>query len=283
MISTKLLSTGLGNQIFFAIVPKVIAYDRNLSFGVVDPENWHGKNIIDLDFGEKVTSLDISNIYQEKMIRNSAGIDITPKDDNLINVPDGTLVSGIMQSVKYFEHRKKEVCQWLKIRSDKVNTQYSSDDTCCIHIRGNDYTTAGNTMLPQSYYKYAMAHMKVKNPKMKFVVVTDDYRLSRILANGWAEIVGSATMNIPDPYRSDWHGGGPIEIDYAILNSAKNIILSNSTFGFWPAYTNMNNPNVICPFAWCAFNYTDGSYWSTAEMRVNEPNWRYINRGGEVA
>jgi len=281
MITTTLHEgSGMANQIWNYVVTRTIATDRNLDFGIFGKENWKGRGFINLDFGKTPNPLNpITNFYEEKRVMRG-NVLITPADIDMINVPDNTHIEGIMQSVKYIQHRKKEICEWIR-PSNTYDNPYFNENYCVIHFRGNDYIGAGKTLLPKSYYINAMEHIKNINKNIKFVVVTDDARLASYYFLDTAEIVGSSIINIPDPYKSDYHSGGDISIDYNIIHNTKYLILSNSTFGWWAGWTNKKVKKVIAPLYWFAHNYTE-NFWAGSEMRVEEDNWMYIDREGNI-
>lgn len=269
---------GLGNQLWNYAVTRIIALRKNYDFLITGREHFKGKEIIDLDYGLPIEKLpEKYDHLQENMVRHPANnIDITPFDEKIWNVNDNTEIEGIMQSMKYIEDYKENLIEWLTIKPNRVNLNYNRDDYCIIHFRGGDYRSAGGTLLTTLYYQRAAEYMKKKNPDMRFVVVSDDVNYA-LQYFPWAEKGGTARVTGYDKYKASHHIGGPVEIDYAIINSAKNIILSNSTFGFWAAYTNKFEPDVIYPKYWFAHNYSDG-YWSTADMLIKE--WTYLDKEG---
>lgn len=271
---------GLGNQLWCYGVTRIIAYKNGYDFLITGRENYKGKDIIDLDFGLPLSSLpDKCGYIKEILTRNHMGTDVSGFDVELWNAPDNTKIDGTMQSMKYIEKHKNELSQWLKIKEDKEDYRYSDNDICIIHFRGGDYIGAGKTLLRIKYYNDAMNYFLDINPAMKFYVVTDDWNLATLFFKR-DMFIGSSIGEIADPYRAGHHIGGPVCSDYSILNSAKNIILSNSTFGFWAAYTNTLVERVIAPKYWFAHNYTDGNWWSTKDMIVKE--WTYIDREGNI-
>lgn len=269
---------GLGNQLWCYATTRIIAQRKLYDFLITGREHFKGLNLMDIDYGLPIEEKPAEVAYlKENMVRHSVNnIDITPFDEKIWNVEDNTEIEGIMQSMKYIEDYKADVTEWLKIKPDKVNLNYNRDDYCVIHFRGGDYRSAGATLLPPVYYQRAADYMKNKNPNMHFVVVSDDVNYA-LQYFPWAEKGGTARVAGYDKYKASHHIGGPVEIDYAIINSAKNIILSNSTFGFWAAYTNNFNPDVIYPKYWFAHNYSDG-YWSTADMLIKE--WTHLDKEG---
>jgi hypothetical protein len=271
IINELVQGQGAGNQWWNAIVTRVIALRNGYDFGIQGKDVYKGKDIIDLDFGKEVKPEDIKYHYKEKFVTNEYRLDVSPADLELMSVQDGTKIEGNMQAMSYIERYKDVICEWMKIKEEKVNTQYSNINTCVCHLRGGDYVgSPANSLLPVQYYKNAMNQMLLRNNNMKFVLLSDDYNLGNQYANELnIEFVGSTANGSTDKYLAPHHKGGDISVDYAILNSAKNIILSNSTFAWWATWTNKLNPFVIYPKKWFAYNL-DGDFWSTGDMKNND-------------
>ena len=113
-------------------------------------------------------------------------------------------------------------------------------------------------------------------------MVTDDpINAKKYIPEG--EVVGSAISEEKDPYQGSigWYKypGGPIGIDYSILNQAENVIVSSSTFGFFPTWTNRNAENVIAPKYWFDWNTSNG-WWRPSEAIVDD--WLWMDRDGDL-
>jgi hypothetical protein len=293
MIVTELYNgQGLGNQLWCYVVTRLIAESNNYGFGIMSPEKFKGKEFIDLDFGKKVTGGSgpeggppnilpdtITHYYKENLIRHpNSGLDISPKDDIMLNIGDNTKIDGTMQSFEYVKNYKDKISGYLKIQEDKKILDYSDDNICIIHIRGGDFKNS-SAMLYSNYYTNAMNYFRMKNNDMVFYVVTDDVNTAKqILPN--VQIIGSSTTNSTDSNKANHHLGGPIWIDYSILNNAKNIIISASSFSWWPVWTNPNNPSVITPKYWAAHKLNSG-YWSCGESLID--GWNYMDINGIVS
>lgn len=291
MIVTELYNgQGLGNQLWCYVVTRVIAKDRGLTFGIESSGKFKGKEFLNLQFGESVVGGfgpeggppnklpdGVLNYYKEKRKDHPVyHCDISPFDPELIKVPDQTKIEGTMQSENYILHRKSEIIEWLK--PTKQINNLSADDICVIHFRGGDFLSIREVLLPAKYYYTAMKKMKEKNPKIHFVVVTDDpASASRLL--GGIPIVGSSSVSELDKEKASHHLGGPVWMDYTILNNAKNVIMSNSSFGWWAVWTNINAKNIIAPKYWARHNISDG-FWSNGDSLTRE--WEWLDRDGKL-
>ena len=125
----------------------------------------------------------------------------------------------------------------------------------------------------------AMEHMRKNNPNIQFVIVTDD----AITANKFmpdVPVVGSAVSKEKDPDQKNigWYTypGGPVGIDYSILNTAKYAIISASTFAFWPIWTSSDLLNVIAPKYWFDWSRSDG-WWRPKDGIVNDHRWLWLD------
>jgi hypothetical protein len=92
------------------------------------------------------------------------------------------------------------------------------------------------------------------------------------------EIV-SSSVSSTDDLRANHHLGGDISIDYCIMHSAKNLILSNSSFAWWAAWTNNVNKVTIAPKFWARHNISNG-FWSNGDSLTSK--WLYLSREGNM-
>ena len=282
---------GLGNQIWRYVCCRVFAERLGYDFGVSSP-GWRGK-FLNIDWGKEV-KLNVEqdsdfrmeegfkHYYKEKWIHHkTAPGEIGDPDNKFLELPDNTYINGNFQRMSYVEDRRDDICNWLTY--DNKVTDYSSEDICVIQLRGGDYTT-GHSMLPAMYYKMAMKNMKENNPNIKFVIVTDDPNTAGQMLPG-VSIVGSAVSEEKDQYQRNisWYQypGGPVGIDYSILNTAKYAIISASTFAFWPIWTNKQLHAVIAPKYWFDWSRSDG-WWRPKDGIVNDESWLYMDMQGDL-
>ena len=279
---------GLGNQIWRYVCCRVFAEHHGYEWGVSHP-GWRGP-FLNIDWGKEVTLNveedadfrlgEFKHYYKERFDHHKKAPGcIGIPDNKFYELPDHTYINGTFQRMSYIEKHREKICSWLTY--DNKVTDYSSDNICVIQIRGGDYTT-GHSMLPPEYYQLAMDHMKVNNPNIEFVIVTDDPSTASKFLPG-VPIVGSAVSEEKDQYQKNisWYKypGGPVGIDYSILNTAKYAIISASTFAFWPIWTNNDLVNVIAPKYWFDWNISDG-WWRMKDGIVNDQRWLWMDKEG---
>ena len=279
---------GLGNQIWRYGCCRVFAENLGYEWGVSHP-GWRGP-FLNIDWGKEVTLNveedadfrlgEFKHYYKERFDHHKrAPGDIGYPDNKFLELPDHTYINGTFQRMSYIEKHREKICSWLTY-DDKV-TDYSSDNICVIQLRGGDYTT-GHSMLPPQYYQMAMQRMRENNPDIQFVIVTDDPGTASQYIPG-VPVVGSAVSEEKDQYQKNisWYQypGGPVGIDYSILNTAKYAIISASTFAFWPIWTNNDLLNVIAPKYWFDWSRSDG-WWRPKDGIVNDDRWLWMDQQG---
>ena len=282
---------GLGNQIWRYVCCRVFAEHHGYDWGVSHP-GWRGP-FLNIDWGKEV-NLNVEqdsdfqmvegfkHYYKERFDHHKRAPGcIGIPDNKFYSLPDNCYINGTFQRMSYIEEHRDKICKWLTY--DNKITDYASDDICVIQLRGGDYTT-GHSMLPPQYYQMAMQNMKDHSPNIKFVIVTDDPGTASQFLPG-VPIVGSAVSEEKDQYQKNisWYKypGGPVGIDYSILNTAKYAIISASTFAFWPIWTNNDLFNVIAPKYWFDWSRSDG-WWRMKDGIVNDRRWLWMDQQGDL-
>lgn len=251
-----------GNHLFQYVVTRAIAYKKNLDWGFTNyiyGDYYGGKSQMDflnLDYGKPV--INITKEYKEKvrMIGNVNAHQYHSFDD----LEDGSKLVGCWQTERYFKDIKDQVKQWVTVKSNIVKP-ILADNICVINIRGGEYRNHRELIFPQSYWNNAMNHMQYINPSIKFLVITDDVSFAK-----------QFFPNIPC-YHFD------IATDYCFINESKYLILSNSSFAYFPAWLNDKCKYVIAPKYWAQHNTSDG-YW--ASSCIYTEGWNYLDRDGKI-
>tara|TARA_B100001094_G_scaffold333404_1_gene411545 strand:- start:3880 stop:4923 length:1044 start_codon:yes stop_codon:yes gene_type:complete len=311
--------SGLGNQLWNIVAPRCIAEHRGFRWGVrrdvtnsgggasntqtVGLKTFKGCNFLtNIDWGDEVTGGEtpvegqepsvlpdgIEFYGRERVDEYPYGFHALQNEDSMIydellyeTVPDNTKIDGTFQRLRYINDRRSDIIEWLK--PNITVTDYSSDDFCVIQFRGGEYLIT-SAWCPPEYYRMAADRMLEINPNMKFGVITDDPENAKKYIP-WAPIIGASSTDEIDPLAhlqgSGFYvyKGGPIGIDYSILNNAVNSILTSSTFAFWPAWTNTKAKNIIAPKYWNDYKRSTG-YWRGDDNIVDD--WKYIDNSGRM-
>ena len=278
MIGTELLAgQGLGNQLFCYITTRCIAMDNQLPYSILGQEtvanNIHsncGMYFMDLDYGIPSFKENYKQVYYEKedriYIGNSKhdlthGCYITGVDDALLHPSDDTLLVGNMQAEVYYLKHKDEIRQWLKVKKEYDCMEFSRDNLCILHLRCSDYLDCPELYLRKKYWKDGIRNMKKINPNMEFMIITNDVKEA-----------GKLLPDIP-AYNFD------LAKDYSILKNAKYLLLSNSSFAYFPAFTSTTVQYILAPKYWARHNVSNG-YWAS-EQNIYE-GWHYQDRKGNI-
>lgn len=278
IIATELLKgQGLGNQLFCYITTRCIAMRNDCDYSILGSEtmanNIHsqcGLYFMDLDYGIPTKKEDFDNVYYEKedrlYVANSKhdiehGAYITGVDETMLNMNETVLMYGNMQSEAYYLPYKEEIKKWLTIKPEYECFDYSQDDLCIIHLRCTDYMDSPELFLQKKYWLNGMKNMRKINPKMRFMIITNDVKEAEKLIPG------------VKAYNFD------LAKDYSIIKNAKYLLLANSSFTYFPAFTSDTVKTIIAPKYWARHNVSDG-YWAS-EQNIYE-GWLYQDRMGKL-
>jgi hypothetical protein len=278
MIGTEFLKgQGLGNQLFCYISARCLAKDLCCEFGTAGQEqlavNIHSKKgmyFMEMELGSPITDVSSFNVYREAEVRlylkNCVhdmvyGCYVAGADEKLYEIKDNTLIYGNLQAQRYFLRHKEEIKKWLQVKEEYDSHEFTKDNLCIINVRGGEYADNRALFLRRSYWLYAMKHMKSIRSDMEFMIVTDDLEAARRLL-----------PRVP-AYHFDLAG------DYVTIKNARYLILSNSTFAFFPAFTSETAMKIIAPKYWARHNVSDG-YWA-GEQNIYE-DFVYLDRRGKL-
>lgn len=271
IIATELLKgQGLGNQLFCYVTTRALAHAKGYEFSILNRELLDCIYFMDIDCGTDMKNACFEKTYHEREDRiflgNSAhdiehGCYITGVDKQLLSLNQTTLLYGNMQDESYFGQYKKEIREWLRVKPEYDCMDYSRENLCIINIRGGEYTSNPELFLRRGYWLDAMRIMRQKRADMEFMVVTDDLSAARRI--------------LPEvkAYHFDLAG------DYTAIKNARYLIVSNSTFAFFPAFTSEIVQYIIAPKYWARHNVSDG-YWASEQNIYSD--FVYLDRKGKL-
>jgi hypothetical protein len=291
MIGTQLYKgQGFGNQLWTYAVTRSIAKRNGYKFAITGREFFKGNKFLSLDFGEPINT-DLSDIpvsrvpsgfdqyYVEKKIMHPVyNCDISPFDLNLYNVPDGTFIDGNMQSEKYLMDNRDTILDWFNV----VSPVY---DGCTIHFRGTEYRGLKDVLVPVEYYKNAIAYLQDKFGELNFRVVTDDFALAKQYFPSFPIIGRNRISNFIElksqPFKAKLKMGpnqAAIGRDFGMLQNSKYLVIPNSSFSWWAAWTNRLAKEVVAPKYWARHNISNG-FWSTGDILTQ--NWTWLDKSNK--
>lgn len=224
--------SGIGNQLHSYLATRILALDKGFKFGIAGREYFKGKDFMNLDMGEEI-DFPICLGYPAGKVIVETPYPLWEEKTDYYNpemnfVEDNTVIDGCWQDERYWEHREKEVDEWLKVKEWNI-----PDDVCVIGLRGGEYYTDANLGLPLEWYYRAMGKMIEINPQMKFEIHTDD----AVLAKQWFP-KDTVVANI--------------ELNWRAMRYAKYAIIANSSFYILPRW--LRNGVTIAPRYWARHN-----------------------------
>src|SRR3990167_8148695 len=196
--------SGLGNQLARLVATRVRALDLGVDWGMMyNPDGsekekgFKGSSFMDIGNWDKgikkevhyfsinpaqnPTALPIpsepevfTGNWVERCVRDEFGNDIRSYDPEFNFIEDNTIIEGEFQDERYWEHREKDVDEWLKVESLEV-----PDDTCVIGFRGGEFSLYPDLFLTKIYWEKAIDSMIEEHGIKRFEVHTDDERLAK--------------------------------------------------------------------------------------------------------
>lgn len=138
------------------------------------------------------------------------------------------------------------------------NTELKREINNCnsvgIHVRRGDYLKEKDFrgICDIEYYKTAISFLFKENPTRRFYIFSNDMEWCQ--ENIEPMLQGAEVCYVTGNMRQDscW--------DIFLMNQCKSLIVANSSFSWWGAFLNKNNPLVIAPKQWKNGQDTHGMY-----------------------
>lgn len=245
---------GLGNQLWNYAVVRSVANKLSMNFSVIGYEFYKGKFFLDLDLGQPLINQDFyifnETLYYDDDIKYiSSGF-----DERILNIQFNTKLVGLFQSEKYFFGSNVK----LFFNTSKLNyNNLITARTCILNIRGGEYKLHKRFLLPKSYWLYSMKMMESKFNIDNFIIVTDDKKYSKSLFPNLHII------------------SNDIEMCFSAIFQCNYIIVSNSTFSYFPIKLSDSKKIIYAPKYWARFN-DDYNRWASP-ANIYE-GWYWISK-----
>lgn len=228
------LAGGLGNQMFEIAAAASLAKDNNAVLVVnnaehILPNQGRNVNVYRKNIFNKIlfdTKIKFNNYY------NKETCDYSP-----IPYKENLKLNGHFQSFKYFDHNRLYIKNLFLDQNtvDQLKLKYNiPNDATAIQVRRGDYHKFPDhhPLLTIDYYNKAIKKISTS----KIYVFSDDI--------DWCK--SNFKFNVPIEYVKDEDYN-----ELYLISLCKNIIISNSSFGWWGAYlNNRKDSTVIVPSTW---------------------------------
>ena len=257
---------GLGNQLWNYVTLRSLSNKLGYEFEIINPNKFKGKSFLQISYStNKVGGGNFSGSNNLKVFREKLFYDKSLKtfvsdfDKEILQIKQNTLLKGLFQSEKYLFNN--DINQYIKLKNPNRYKSNSKDHKCILNIRGGEYKRFKELILPKSYWLNAMRNMKNINKNMKFYIVTDDYDYAKNLLPELKILKG----NMDD--------------DFTQLFNSKYLIVSNSSFAYFPITMGEKPKKIIAPSKWSRFGNIHQRWISPANYYEN---WFYQNEKGQI-
>lgn len=259
---------GLGNQLWNLAAAHQIATNSGKKCFVSNYESFKGKEFIDLTKNFLLMELDhfreISEfipVFRERLFYDERIKYLASDYDSRIeNIQVDIILEGLFQSEKYINYKSDNINKIFPLKSGFQIPNYSSS-LCILNLRGGEYKRHKDFILPESYWQSAIAYMKENRGIEEFIVVTDDSRYAASIFPNF-EIVSNSVSKC-----------------YLSLMAAKNLVVSNSTFSYFPIRASTQNPFVIGPKYFARHNSSQNIWASPANLYEG---WNWLDSQGDI-
>lgn len=254
----KFLSTefydgqGLGNQLWVYASVRSIAAENGANFILLGIDKFKGNHFLDIDHLVGVNTykglLDCNHFHEARFFDPDIECVVSCFDKKVLDIKQSVNLEGLFQSEEYFFGDISKLKKYIRIKKEYFNKVTIPSDACILNVRGGEYKRHKDLILPISYWHSAIKNMKEQKSVTNFLIVTDDVRYANSILPQYEVL-----------------RGGVAEC-YVALNKAKYLVLSNSSFSYFPVKTNENDPFVIAPKHWARFGNEYNKWASPANL-----------------
>lgn len=175
---------------------------------------------------------------------------------------------GYWQSYQYFDSYRSVILKEFSfppfVEEDKKNFDLArillkEENSVGIHIRRGDFLKNWRYrgLCGIDYYKRAIAYVLAHIESPKFYLFSDDIE--------WVKENISPLLKGHEISLVNWNHNVNSYKDMQLMTMCKNLVIANSSFSWWAAYLNPNNPIVVAPEKWIN-SFTD--------FRIQYKNWK---------
>lgn len=242
---------GLGNQLWNYFAGIGISMANDMEVRICSISNFKGSSFLNLKVSE-CSSQDYADaimIAEQQYYLGKEDYVASDVDYKFfhLNKDKKYILRGLFQSEAYTRFIQ-DFSLWINVNDTKG---YYFD--AILNIRGGEYKRQSKFHLPTSYWHNALLSLGPTD----FVVVTDDKKYAEKLFQNSRIISG-------------------IEGSFMAIYTAKNAIVSNSTFSYWPLKLGSKCDRIIAPYNFARYNMNERwCSWANAYEA-----WSYIDKTG---
>jgi hypothetical protein len=229
---------GLGNQLWVYAAGRAIAEETGRAFRVDGFANFKGADFLDLvsdtpSSGKLAgpASDPVSVFHERQFYDAELNTVCSGFDDGVARAPGNLRLEGLFQDERYFFGKPERLAQYIRPRPELAAAYPVEPNVCVLNIRGGEYKNHPSLLLKKSYWQNAMANMVERSAVERFVIVTDD-----------AAYAARLFPELPVVSNS-------IAACFMTVLNAHHVILSNSSFGYFPTKLGQKK-TVIAPMHW---------------------------------
>lgn len=201
-------------------------------------------------------------VFQELMYNDrQLGYLASDFDAEITEITNSAEIRGLFQSESYLQLSNISLSKLFRLDEKLLSIENDLKDKTILNIRGGEYKRHQNLILPLDYWKNGVRELQKFSEVEDIVIVTDDVRYASLLFPGLRTISGN------------------IGECYAALHYGRNIIVSNSSFSYFPIMTRTEVPDVIAPALW-ARHINKSNIWASPCNYY--PSWNWMDNNGEL-
>jgi len=261
MIKTNFLDgQGLGNQLWVYATVRSLAKKLGMPYSIEGINSFKGDSFLEISLSDSIDKdFDRSYIFKEQQFFDQElQYFATDYDARVEKLQENTWIEGHFQSEKYLYEFNDSLSDWIPLSDAMKEYSQQFSETCILNIRGGEYKRHKNLILPKSYWEDGMLNIQKKTSLDKFLIVTDDPSYAKALF-----------PNIPIL-------NGSVAECYAALYGANSLVVSNSSFSYFPIKTRKDSPFVIAPYQWSRFG-NKYNRWAAPANLYKDWSWQDIN------
>ena len=239
---------GLGNQLWLLLTAVFLSKKLNRELKIRNFKKFKGKSLMSNYLIKNIKFFNIQDIDKEWILIDAFSfIDLTNNENiyfkenksfiEFVNLFSNVEICGNFQSDTLLQNPEDARKLFKEFNSFSSELLTKNKKYCLINIRGGDYLGLKKSPCVEiDYFLNAMEYIKKIHKDICFYIITDDYLYASIILPN-IEIIKGNSAN-----------------DFKHLYLAEYLILSNSSFAYFPTFISTNLKLAIAPYKWAGSN-----------------------------